>query len=446
MSDALLLGRDEALAICERGLAGSEADETEINLLAVSEGLTRFADNHIHQNVAETDFGVIVRAALGNRAGVATANDTSEEGVRDAAQRALTLARVATSDENFPGLPQPDGETASLRGNAGTAAFDATRRSEAVQACLAIARERGQKAAGACSTTVTAHAVVNSHGVREYQESTRANLRMVFSGDDSSGYASAHAEDAGEIQPETLAELAADKCANSAEPRSVEPGRYDVILEAAAVGDIMRFLGYSAFGGLTYHEGRSAVSGRLGEQVCGENITLVDDGMDPRGLRRAFDYEGVPCRRVELIDRGVANAVVHDIRTARLEGAESTGHALPPSFSYGPLPMNPLLEPGTSTVEEMTAAVDRGLLVTRFHYTNLVDPSAALLTGMTRDGTFAIESGKLAGGVRNLRFTESILDALSRVEMIGRDGWLTSGGWAPALLIRDFRFSGATEF
>ena len=446
MDDALPIGQDEAMAICEQALAASRADETEINLMASSEGLTRFASNYIHQSVGETDYRLVVRAALGNKVGVASTNDTSAEGVSEAARQAGMLAEVASPDEEYPGLPGPGEPPTPLTGFTATAEFDAGRRAEAVGTCIEVARDRDQIAAGACSATVSAHAVANSHGVRAWQETTRANLRMVFSGDDSSGYADAHAEDASQIAPRVLAEAAAGRCARSAGPRSIEPGRLDVILEPAAVADLLLFLGMSAFSGLAYHEGRSAIRDRLGEQVCGENISLVDDPLDPRGLRRAFDFEGVPCGRVELIADGVARAVVHDTRTARLENARSTGHAPPASSTYGPVPVNIFLRPGQATMDEMVSSVDHGLLVTRFHYTNLVDPSAAILTGMTRDGTFLIENGKLAGGVRNMRFTEAILEALSRAEIIGREGRLAPYAWAPALLIRDFRFSGATEF
>lgn len=446
MIDPLLIGEEEALEICRQALDASRADETEVNVLATSEALTRFAENQIHQNVAESNYRVVVRAAFDNRVGIATANDVSGEGLRDVADRAAALAEIASPDESYPGLPAPGPDTAPLTGSEATAQFDASCRSEAARTCIEVARGHGQRAAGACSTSIRAHALANSCGIEAFQESTHANLRMVFLGDDSSGYAAADDEDALRIEPAALAQEAAEKCARSARPRSMQPGRYDVILEPAAVADMLAFLGYSAFGGLSYHEGRSAVHGRLGESVCGENITLADDPLNERGLRRAFDYEGVPCSRVDLISEGVAQAVVHDTRTARLEGAKSTGHALPPGSGYGPVPMNLVLSKGESDLAEMLSAIERGILVTRFHYTNLVDPGAAILTGMTRDGTFAIEGGSITGGVRNLRFTESILEALSRVAMIGSDGQLTGGAWTPTVLIRDFRFSGATEF
>jgi predicted Zn-dependent protease len=315
-----------------------------------------------------------------------------------------------------------------------------------VRECIVVAKDRGQTGAGACSADTVAHAVANSLGVRSYQENTVAHLRIVFAGDDSSGYAEAWAEDASEIEPHALAEVAADKCELSAEPREVEPGRWDVILEPPAVTNAIFRLAVTAFNGLACLEGRSAICGRLGEQVCGEKITLVEDPLDPRGIRRAFDFEGMPRQRVELIREGVAESVVHDRSTAARAGAESTGHAGAPSSGWGPVPLNVFLPPGDADVSEMIAEIERGLLVTRFHYTNMLDPSAAVLTGMTRDGTFLIEDGEVVGGVRNLRFTENLLEALSRVDMIGKEGWLDEHAWSPALLIRDLRFSGGTDF
>ncbi len=446
MSDALLMGRDEALGICERVLAASGADQTEVNLLAQRSGLTRFARSHIHQSVAETNLQVVVRAAIGEQVGVASTNDTSDAGLADVGERATLLASLSTPDDNFPGLPEPGDEPASLSGSPATADFGPEARAQAVRTCIAIARERGQTAAGACSATVGAHAVANSLGVRAFAETTRANLRMVLTGDDSSGFAQAHAADASEIDAPALARTAADTCARSAGPRSVEPGRWDAILEPPAVTDLLFFLAISAFNGLACHEGRSPLHGRMGERVCGESIALWDDGLDPRGLRRAFDFEGVPRRRVELISDGVAVGPVHDTRTAALTGTRSTGHAALPGNTFGPVPAHLFMRTGDATVSDMIAATERGLLITRFHYTNLVDPRRAILTGMTRDGTFLIEGGEVVGGVRNLRFTENMLGALSRVDMIGRDGRLDQMAWAPALRVRDFRFSGATEF
>jgi predicted Zn-dependent protease len=212
------------------------------------------------------------------------------------------------------------------------------------------------------------------------------------------------------------------------------------------VGDLIGFLGYMGFGGNAFNEGRSCFSGKLGERVCGESITIYDDGLDPSFMPLPFDFEGNPRRKVLLIEKGIARGVVHDRTTAKEAGVEPTGHATPPPGAWGPYPMHLKLAPGDATVEEMIASTERGLLVTRFHYTNIAHPLRTELTGMTRDGTFLIENGKLTRGVRNLRFTQSVLGALSNVEMIGRAPRIAEGCLVPALKVRSFHFSGATEF
>jgi len=199
-------------------------------------------------------------------------------------------------------------------------------------------------------------------------------------------------------------------------------------------------------GALAYQEGRSFLCGKLGQKVLDEKITIVDDGLDPTGLPTPFDGEGTPKRRVVLFERGVARNVVYDVRTAAKEGRTSTGHGSPAPNPSGPMPGNMLMEPGGSSVEEMIRSTKRGLLVTRFHYTNVAERSKATITGMTRDGTFLVENGAVAGPVRNLRFTESCLRALSAVEFVGRERRRIGTTVVPALKLRSFRFTGATEF
>jgi predicted Zn-dependent protease len=225
-----------------------------------------------------------------------------------------------------------------------------------------------------------------------------------------------------------------------------------VILEPAAVSTIMQFLGYIGFGGKAFLEGRSFMTGRIGERLADDLVTIVDDPVAEDSLGLPFDFEGVPARRVALIDRGIARSVVWDRATAaKAADAASTGHALPPPNPYGPLPLNLRMEPGTTTVDDMVASTDRGLLVTRFHYSNVVNEKETVLTGMTRDGTFLIEEGRVVGGVRNLRYTQNALEALSNVEAVGDRTEISTelffgGARAPAIKVRDFKFSSTTDY
>jgi PmbA protein len=205
-------------------------------------------------------------------------------------------------------------------------------------------------------------------------------------------------------------------------------------------------LGMYGLGALALQEGRSFMGGRLGERICGANISIWDDGHDPRGQRLAYDFEGVPKQRVNLITGGVAENVVWDSYTANRDSRPNTGHGLPAPNSWGPVPINLFVAAGDSSVADMIAQTERGVLVTRFHYTNMVHPIKTVLTGMTRDGTFLIEDGQIAGAVKNLRFTQSILEALSCVSLISREGKLADYVWAPAMRVDRFTFSSATEF
>jgi predicted Zn-dependent protease len=238
--------------------------------------------------------------------------------------------------------------------------------------------------------------------------------------------------------------------ARSAHPRELAPGTYPVVLEPAATATLVMWLGYSAFGGKAVHEGRSPLSGRLGERVCSPLVTIVDDPTSPLLPGLPFDAEGTPKRRLPLIERGVAVGVTHDRWSAKLAGAPgSTGHALPAPNGAGGLATALLFEPGEQPLDALVAGLDRGLLVTRFHYTGLVHPTTSTLTGMTRDGTFWVEDGRVAYGVRNLRFTQSILDALDDVRGVGTEtevarSALGSAVRAPAIGLGSFTFTSAT--
>jgi predicted Zn-dependent protease len=210
------------------------------------------------------------------------------------------------------------------------------------------------------------------------------------------------------------------------------------------------YLSYIGLGALSVQEGRSFMNGQFGERLVGTNISLWDDGLDPAGVPMAFDFEGVSKRRVDFFDRGVATDVVYDSYTAGREGRESTGHALPAPNTYGPLPLNLFLAAGDADMDALLEGITRGVWVTRFHYVNVVHPTKAILTGMTRDGTFLIENGQITRPVHNLRFTQSVLEALQQVELIGRDRLMLQdeigGTCVPALRIAGFNFSSATQF
>ncbi|MFQ6058732.1 MAG: TldD/PmbA family protein [Anaerolineae bacterium] len=446
-----MLGRERVREITEQVLAHSTADQTEVLVLGQESGLTRFANSYIHQNVAEANVEVRVRVVLDKRIGVASTNDLSSEAVQKVVETALTVARFQPQNPDFVSLPESQPIPEINAWVERTAAFTPQDRAQVVGVICRRAAEKGLVASGAFSTTSYEIAVANSLGIFAYHPLTRAHITTVIMADSSSGYASFTSLDATEIDAEALAREAVNKALQGRNPIEIEPGEYTVILEEHAVDDLLGFLAYLGFSALAVQEKRSFMGDKLGQHIVGENISIWDDGLDPRGIPMPFDFEGVRKRRVDLVVRGVARAVVYDSYTAGREpGKASTGHALPAPNTYGPMPLNMFLAPGEATKEEMLASTERGIWVTRFWYTNPVHPLKTIITGMTRDGTFLIEGGEITRPLKNLRFTQSILEALSNVEMIGRETWLERGGLGanrvPALKISKFTFTGVTEF
>lgn len=446
----ILLGRQRALEILEAALAAANADQAEARLTARRAELTRFANSAIHQNASERDAFLEVRVAFGRRVGRAATNVLAPQSIRATVHRAEQLARQAREDAEWADLPGPFQYAELPTHFEATAACGPEQRARAVVEVIASAARENFVAAGAFETEASEVANANSRGLRAYRRETRADLNtVVMSGTvsgASSGYARQLSRDVATIKPQAVSAIAADKCGRSQNPTTIEPGDYEVILEPECVATMLGFLGFLGFGARAYQEQRSFMCGRLGERICGQNVTIWDNGLDARGWATPFDAEGAPKQRVELITDGVARGVVFDTATAARESKSSTGHAMPGSFfGRGPVPTNLFLQPRDATIAQMLACTRRGLLVTRFHYTNTVHPIKTIITGMTRDGTFLIQDGAMVGPVRNLRFTQSILEALSSVELIGRDLVCLGAQTVPALKIGRFTFTGVTE-
>ncbi len=447
-----MAGDDEALRLAEATLAHAVregASEAEALVMREDAALTRFANSQIHQNVAETNVSINLRFVVGRRVAVASSDRTDEEGLRRLAANAAAIARVVEELEDWGGLPGPT-DVADLPEafSSGTAGATPEFRAEAVRAVIAGADEAGVIAFGSFATGSETIAVANTRGTRVAATRTTSQLITVSMGPDGgTGYAEAAAVDATTIDARALGREAAEKARTTVNAVSLEPGDYPVVLEEYAVVDLVDMLCYLGFSGLAVQEERSFVE--VGKRVGSALVTIRDDGRDPAALPMAFDYEGVAKRPVELIERGVCRGVVHDTQTAARAGVTSTGHGLPAPNSYGPFPINVVMEPGTTSREELIGGMDRGLLVTRFHYTNPVHPKLVIVTGMTRDGTFLVEGGRIVGPVKNLRFTQSYLEALAGTVAVGRErktlkGFL--GGVAvPAVRIEGWTFTGATE-
>lgn len=444
-----MLGADHLLDLATDAVALPGCDGVEVALTRSDTALTRFAGSRIHQSTARLDGEARVRVVVGGgRAGVVTTNDLSHAGVLAAATRARAAAALLPPDPGFPGLaPAGQAYAESLAVDDETAGCSAGTRAELVAAALAQL-PAGVEAAGTVHTGVLERAVVTSTGVAAYDAGTSAGATVLASGEDSSGWAEEGARTVGGLDLAGLGRRAGEKVLLGRAPREVPAGRYPVVLEGLAVADLLMWLGYLALPGKAYNEGRSALTGRLGQAVCSPLVTVVDDPLSAALPGAAFDAEGTPTRRTTFVDAGVAVGVAHDRTTAAVAGSSSTGHALPAPNTEGGVPQHLTMRPGGASWDELVAGVERGLLVTRVHYTNVVHPVHTTITGMTRDGTMLIEDGRVVGGVRNLRFTESVLDALSAVEAVGRDLAVLSSGApsAPALRLAGFAFTSVTAY
>jgi len=413
-------------------------------------GLTRFASSSIHQNTWREDIEIRVMAiADGNRTGVASTHALDADAVRKAASDALAIARISPPNEEFPGLASPASVKAGTRFDDATANATPAERAEYVRVALAEFPV-DMMGAGYVDSVADEVLVAATTGLSLFGSTTRAGMSVMAMSPDSSGVAEIIEPTLSAVDPSAIAARAVGKAERGRDPKPIEPGAYTVILEPAAASTLMQFLGWIGFGAKAFLEERSFMAGRVGTKVAAESITIVDDPTGPGALGLPFDFEGTPAQPVTLIDHGVAREVVWDRATARKAGRESTGHGLPPPNADGPFPLNLRMEPGSQSLDELIGSTERGLLVTRFHYSNIVNEKETVLTGMTRDGTFLIEDGKLRHGVHNLRYTQNALEALSNVEGVGDATEISSelffgGSRAPALKIRDFKFSSSTD-
>ena len=380
-------------------------------------GLARFAASEQHQPTLIEDTVVTVRAVRDGRVGVAVTNRTSDEGLRELSERAVDAADRMRVDPDFPGLP-PRAEAPQVAGyDEETAELGPDE--QARRAAEAIAATGATPAYGFFTSGVTELAVVSTTGLEASQRLTDTTVVVLASAEGRSGYATQTSSSVAQIDPAKCAQEAAEKAARTNGAQELEPRAYRAVLESYALGELLQYFAWDTFGGLALLEERSYFAGRLGEQVFDEKVSLSDDALDPRGLPKAFDFEGVPKQRVTLAENGVARGVVWDRRSSKRAGHDdgSTGHAPPVGVrAYGPIALALSLAGGDAdSVEELVAAVDDGIYITRVHYLGIVDPRKGVLTGMTRDGTFHIRGGKIAEPLVNLRFTVAMPELLADV-------------------------------
>ena len=449
-----MVGKDRALSVCEEAISACGADAAEAVLMLETDSLTRFANSEIHQNTTVDSAELLVRAVLGTREGWASANQIASDAVREAATRAVQMARVQPENPEAPGLADPAEYEEAEGYDEQTHSFTPAQRAQAVSRIIRQADAHKLNASGSLRTRTTEVAVANSKGVRAWARGTDASLITVvmtgFEPDAGSGYAETAARRVGDLDFEAMGATAVRKCLAARHPGDVEPGEYVVVMEPSAVATALQMLAYMGMNGISFIEGRSYASGRLGTKVTSEMVTVVDDWRDPDTSPLPFDFEGVPRQRVTLIDRGIASAMIYDRTAAARANARSTGHAVPGGGMPGGYPVHLSMNAGDSTIREMVAGTERGIYITRFNYANPVHPVKTIFTGMTKDGSFMIEDGRIGRPLRNLRFTDSILDGLfASITAISCDtGLLPTGNGmsiyrAPAIRAR-LRITGST--
>jgi PmbA protein len=443
------MNRLERERLAREILAKSAADATEVLVSSSDAALTRFTHEVSNQNVAAAGADVSVRAIVDGRTGVASANAFDELSLQHLVERAVAMARLAPKDPLQPPLPAgtPEAAPAGAYVDA-TAAATADRRAEICGTLFDAAEDGGCWCAGFASTAAAGITVANTNGALSSFDGTDAGMNVKMIAPDSSGWAEMQANDVAALDARSVARRAVSKAKDGAAPLRVDPGAWTVVLEPAAFGEMLIYLA-SHFSAQSFEEGSSFCSDGLDRSYFGENVTIFDDYAHPLAPGMPFDFEGYPTQRLPLVQNGVVKHVVTDSYYARKLERENTGHALPAPNAHGPQPMHIVVAPGDQTTEELIAQTQRGLLVTRFWYIRTVDQKRAIITGMTRDGTFLIEDGRVTRGVRNMRFNQSILAALRSCAFSREQLRTAAHGYSmvvPVARIEGFAFTSVTEF
>lgn len=425
------------------------AEEAEVHVDEVADALTRFANNAIHQNVAEHGLTVSIRTVAEERTARVTTNRVDEDSLRNGVEDSLALAASQPKDLRLLPVPGPQKYRRVHRFSKETAAVTPDVRAQAVRCACDLAVKNGQVAAGIYSTGQSQTAMGNSRGLFAAYRETHSEFSITMQEKPAASWAKANSADVRNFDPQMLAVRAGEKAHLAVAPRELSPGRYTVILEPAAVLDLVGFLFYD-FAATALQDKRSCLTQRVGRQLFGKNISIYDDVYHPLQLGAPFDGEGMPRQKVHLVNCGVPKNLVYSRNSAKVVGKKPTGHGFMLPNEYGEAPMNLVFSGGGTAMEQMIASTDRGLLVTRLWYIREVDPYEKIMTGMTRDGLFLVEKGRVLSAVRNFRFNQSLLEMLRNVELLGpavrATGEEAFEMVVPAMKVRDFHFSEVTKF
>jgi len=466
-----MLTKDQSADIFDRIRRFSSADEVEAIFSGSRFALTRFANNTIHQNVEEENSVVSIRTNYGGCTARSTVNQFDDESLRRAVAASESLARVQVADPEL--LPMPTSDEANSNDRFAdknvlvsrffeeTAKLTPADRAQTVKGIVSAANRHKLTTAGIYSTSESVEGIFNSRGLAQWHRQTLAEVSITMLGGNSSGWQKANSPDVRNLDALRLAETAARKAADSTNPLEIAPGKYTVILEPAAVLDIVGFMFWD-FSGVAILDQRSFLNDRIGTKLFGDNINIADDSQHPLQAGSPFDGEGMRRQPVQLVENGVVKRVVYARATAKkmkqseyagkVGPIEPTGHGFPLPNEMGEMPMNIVFgtPEKTHSVDEMIASTERGVLVTRLWYIREIDPYEKIVTGMTRDGTFLVENGKVQSGLRNFRFNQSLIAMLSNVEAMSvpvrASGEESFDMVVPAMKASEFNFTEVTKF
>lgn len=439
-----MLNRNEAYSIIDKVLSYCNY-YTMVTLNSEEHGLTRFANSEIHQNVYNANNTVTIKVYDGKKESKISTNLLTDEGLKKA---------VSDAEENLKFLPEGDVELPEVITPEEILSedydeelgiqFDTYNRAKLVKTGIDLLGD-DYTAAGALALNSEALVMGNNKGIKRYARLDNVDFSVVvIHKDGTSGYAEVSSDKASDINVVEGFKVAYEKAKKGINPTTIEPGSYTVILEPLAVADLIGYMNYIGFSARGAQMGTGYLTGKVGQKVFGDNITIVDDVNNENTMPLYFDFEGYERKTLNIIDKGVVKELAYDVRSALKEGKETTGHSVG-NQGMGGLPLNLVMEGGDKSLEELIKSTDKGILVTRFHYMNVVDPRQAQLTALTRDGLFLIENGEISKGVKNMRFTESMLDAFNKVVGISKERSKASGYYVPALKVEGFHFTGKTE-
>jgi PmbA protein len=465
-----MLNQEQAGDIFNRIRKLSNADEVEVLFSGGRFALSRFANNTIHQNVAEENYSVSVRTVFSGRTARASTNKFDDESLRQVVKASESLARVQHPDADLLSMPTPreaegpaDARTTQIpsRYFEQTAHMSPELRADGVKKIVGVAERHNLTTAGVFSSSESIEGIFNSRGLSQWHTQTLAEISITMLAADSSGWQKSNFPNVADLDPLVLAEIAAKKAIDSAHPREVPAGKWTVILEPSAVLDIVGFMFWD-YSGIAILDQRSFLTGRIGTKLFGDNITISDNVAHPLQSGSPFDGEGVRRQRVELVENGIVKRVVYARGTAermkrseyrdQVGPVEATGHGFALPNEIGEMPLNIVFAPvaDPQKIDQMIASTERGILVTRLWYIREVDPYEKIVTGMTRDGTFLVENGRVQCGVRNFRFNESLIHMLANVEAMSAPvracGDESFDMVVPAMKVQDFNFTEVTKF